>query len=154
MQLSDSSCALKRNSPPLTPLQGGEALSAGWARGQAAQGLPARALQRISANLRIKGSRCRASPALDPQVRTRKKHRLPTRFSIEVRNVISVDPNFHPDTQTTAGMQPAPTDVILGHEIGHAITGAKDDGPNNMNNVNKNENPIRRHMNLPCRTAY
>ena len=51
-------------SPPLAPPQGGEVLSAGRARGQAAQGLPARALQRIGADMGIKGSRCRASAPL------------------------------------------------------------------------------------------
>lgn|GEM_PF-6297232 len=66
---------------------------------------------------------------------------------------INVDPNFHPLTQTTAGPEPAPTTVILGHELGHAA-GPKDDGPNHMNNVIKSENPIRRDLGLPDRTKY
>jgi len=75
-------------------------------------------------------------------------------------HVISVDPNFHPPTlvQPPGGCppenQPAPTNVILGHEIGHAATGALDDGPNNLNNVNQNENPIRAALGLPPRIAY
>jgi RHS repeat-associated protein len=67
---------------------------------------------------------------------------------------IKVDPNFHPPTDTTSGTQPAPTDAILGHEMGHAATGAKDDGPGNMNNVNQNENPIRTSLGEPTRKAY
>ncbi len=67
---------------------------------------------------------------------------------------IRVDPNFHPPTETTSGTQPAPTDAILGHEMGHAATGAKDDGPGNLNNVNQNENPIRTSLGEPTRTAY
>jgi RHS repeat-associated protein len=71
---------------------------------------------------------------------------------------ISVDPNFHPptivDTGHSCAVQPAPTDAILGHEIGHAATGALDDGPGNMNNVNQNENPIRRQLGEPLRTTY
>jgi RHS repeat-associated protein len=69
-------------------------------------------------------------------------------------NTISVDPNFHPMTQTSAGTQPAPTDAILGHEIGHAATGTLDNGPNNMNNVIQNENPIRLQLGEPIRCAY
>jgi uncharacterized protein RhaS with RHS repeats len=69
-------------------------------------------------------------------------------------NTINVDPNFHPSTPTKNGPQPASTDIILGHEIGHAATGALDDGPNNMNNVNQNENPIRQGLGYPVRTEY
>jgi Effector protein len=67
---------------------------------------------------------------------------------------INIDPNFHPETQTTEGDQPAPTDVILGHEMGHAATGTLDAGPGSMNNVKQNENPIRLDLGLPARTAY
>jgi hypothetical protein len=66
---------------------------------------------------------------------------------------INVDPNFHPVTQTSDGPEPAPTSVILGHELGHAA-GWKDDGPGNMNNVNHSENPIRRDLGLPDRIEY
>ena len=79
-------------------------------------------------------------------------------------NTISVDPNFHPAVSVGTGAQcssqdqstpqPASTDIILGHELGHAATGTLDDGPNNMNNVNQNENPIRSQLGLPPRTAY
>jgi hypothetical protein len=69
-------------------------------------------------------------------------------------NMVVVDPTFHPDTQTTNGIQPAPTDVILVHEVGHAATGTKDDGPGNMNNVNQNENPYRVWKGYPERTKY
>jgi hypothetical protein len=66
---------------------------------------------------------------------------------------VNVDPNFHPMTQTAAGPQPAPTSVIIGHEIGHRL-GGLDDGPGNMNNVNKFENPIRRDLGIPDRIVY
>jgi len=67
---------------------------------------------------------------------------------------INIDPNFHPVTQTANGPQQAQTVVIMGHELGHAATGTKDDGNNSMNNVNENENPIRKQLNLPGRTKY
>jgi len=71
------------------------------------------------------------------------------------RKTITVDPNYHPKLNTTAGRQRASTEVILGHEMGHAATGI-DDGPNSdrMNNVNANENPIRDELGLPSRTTY
>ena len=73
-------------------------------------------------------------------------------------HTISIDPNFHPmtfvDTGSSCGVQPAPTDAIMGHELGHAATGTLDDGPGNMNNVNQNENPIRKQLNEPLRTQY
>ena len=67
---------------------------------------------------------------------------------------INIDPNFHPETQTTKGKQPAPTDAIMGHELGHAATGTNDDGKDNMNNVNQNENPIRKCLGEAERTKY
>jgi len=69
-------------------------------------------------------------------------------------NTINVDPNFHPEIETAAGKQKATTDVILGHEMGHAATGTKDDGDGNMNNVKQNENPIRKELGYPPRTKY
>ncbi|HTM39199.1 MAG TPA: RHS repeat-associated core domain-containing protein [Terriglobales bacterium] len=73
-------------------------------------------------------------------------------------NIISVDPNFHPevavDNGKTCSVERAPTNAVLGHEIGHAATGIHDDGPGNMNNVNANENQIRRQLGLPLRLSY
>jgi RHS repeat-associated protein len=66
---------------------------------------------------------------------------------------ITIDPKFHPTVDTKDGPQPASTTIILGHEMGHA-TGDKDDGPGNMNNVNNNENPIRKALKQPARTGY
>ncbi|MBI4744936.1 MAG: hypothetical protein HY776_09020 [Actinobacteria bacterium] len=60
----------------------------------------------------------------------------------------------HPYTETTAGLQPASTEAILGHKIGHVATGVGDEGQGRMNNVNQNENPIRRELGEPERTAY
>lgn len=68
--------------------------------------------------------------------------------------IINVDPDFHPAVPTSMGNQAASSDIILGHELGHAATGTLDNGPNNMNNVNQNENPIRQELRYPLRTAY
>jgi hypothetical protein len=67
---------------------------------------------------------------------------------------VHVDPQFHPIIQTTKGPQPASTARIIGHELGHAVTGTKDDGPDHMNNVKQNENPIAKSMGEPARTKY
>lgn len=66
---------------------------------------------------------------------------------------VFIDPYNNIELPTTSGMQPAPKPVVLGHELGHAI-GYYDDGPNYMNNVNANENPIRRQLGLPPRNSY
>ena len=69
---------------------------------------------------------------------------------------INFDPNFDINIPTTdkSGTSPATPEGILAHELGHAVTGTLDDGPNNMNNVNQNENPVRQGLGLPTRTAY
>lgn len=66
-----------------------------------------------------------------------------------------VDPTYHPVVNTVDGPQTAPSVVVLGHEVGHAATGA-DDGPSidRMENVNASENPIRDELGLPRRTTY
>lgn len=51
-----------------------------------------------------------------------------------------------PDSPSTAR--------ILGHEIGHAATGAKDDGPLGMNNVIPNENVIASELGEKIRSRY
>lgn len=59
-------------SPPLTPLQGGEVLAAGRARGpSAARRCLPQGLERKSETVRVKGSLRRAAPALDPANLTR-----------------------------------------------------------------------------------
>jgi RHS repeat-associated protein len=69
-------------------------------------------------------------------------------------NSINVDPDFHPNVDTTLGPKPPSTETVLGHEIGHAATGTGDTGPAQMDNVNQNENPIRQELGEPDRTAY
>ena len=66
---------------------------------------------------------------------------------------IIIDPNFHPYIYTTCGRIRASTTRILAHELGH-LTGTLDDGPGKMNNVNKWENPIMKHINGCLRTKY
>ncbi|MBF5007370.1 RHS repeat-associated core domain-containing protein [Diaphorobacter caeni] len=43
-------------------------------------------------------------------------------------------------------------EVIMGHELGHA-TGTRDAGRNGMDNVIRNENPIRAELGIPPRTS-
>ena len=65
---------------------------------------------------------------------------------------ISVDPNFNPVLYTTDGQQVASTEVILEHELGHAVTGLPDEGPINV--IDEVENPFRAELGLPYRIAY
>ena len=71
------------------------------------------------------------------------------------RNAVFIDAHNSIMLRTTCGYQPTPLSVIIGHELGHA-DGTDDDGIDGlkMNNVNKNENPIRRELGLPERTQY
>ena len=69
-------------------------------------------------------------------------------------NTIYVDPNFHPIIDTTVGYIRASTQRIMAHELGHAVFGTRDKGPNNMNNVIQNENPIMNELGQPSRTRY
>jgi RHS repeat-associated protein len=55
---------------------------------------------------------------------------------------INIDPCAHPTISTTSGNQAATTERIIAHELGHAVTGTRDEGPQMMDNVNQNENPI------------
>jgi RHS repeat-associated protein len=68
---------------------------------------------------------------------------------------IYLDPNYHPPIDTTCGKQKSPTEVVLGHEFGHAVRGdifptAADE----LQNIIDNENPIRQELSLPLRTQY
>lgn len=76
-------------------------------------------------------------------------------------NTISIDPNFHPPVMVRNSCgelegQPAPTAVLLGHELGHAIAYPYNEGPSpdRMDNVNEFENPIRAELGLPPRVMY
>ncbi len=68
-------------------------------------------------------------------------------------NTVYVDPCNRLKLPTTNGMQPTDLEIVLGHELGHA-RGQRDDGPGRMNNVNVNENPVRRDLGYPARTSY
>jgi len=68
---------------------------------------------------------------------------------------IYLDPNYHPPVDTTCGKQKAPTEVMLGHELGHAARGDLWPTPGDeMQNISDNENPIRRELHLSLRTHY
>jgi RHS repeat-associated protein len=67
---------------------------------------------------------------------------------------INLDPLHRPWVNTTKGEIPATLERIIAHEIGHAVTGTEDDGPDRMNNINQNENPIMRDLGQPDRTSY
>jgi RHS repeat-associated protein len=69
-------------------------------------------------------------------------------------NEIVVDPNFHPNIETTKGIEPASTERILGHEMGHAATGASDRGPGPGINAILNENPIAIELGQNPRIKY
>ena len=67
---------------------------------------------------------------------------------------IFIDPNRLPTVMTDDGPKRASTARILGHELGHTVMKDRDDGPNKMNNINKNENPIVVELGESPRTRY
>ncbi len=68
---------------------------------------------------------------------------------------IYLDPNYHPPVDTTCGKQKSPTEVMLGHEFGHAVRGDIFPTPaDELQNIIDNENPIRQELSLPLRTQY
>ena len=56
--------------------------------------------------------------------------------------------------ETTEGPLRSSMEAVVGHELGHSIMRDADDGPGQMNNVNRNENPIRRSLGEPERRRY
>jgi RHS repeat-associated protein len=66
---------------------------------------------------------------------------------------VYIDPYNNVLVPTTEGLLPSPKAVSLGHELAHAL-GILDAGPDSMDTVNKIENPLRRALGLPERTAY
>lgn len=56
--------------------------------------------------------------------------------------------------ETTDGPLRSSMEAVVGHELGHSIMRDADDGPGQMNNVNRNENPIRRSLGDPERRRY
>ncbi|MDP5211333.1 M91 family zinc metallopeptidase, partial [Microbulbifer sp. 2205BS26-8] len=69
-------------------------------------------------------------------------------------DAIYVDPNFHPEIQTTDGPMAATTRRIMAHELGHAVFSTPDDGLYRMNNIIRNENLIMNALGQPSRTEY
>jgi RHS repeat-associated protein len=76
----------------------------------------------------------------------------PTQYYPETREIV-VNTRNPSIVCTTAGRKPAPPEAGLAHEGGHAL-GSPDAGPNNMVNVNANENPVRRELGYPIRLTY
>ncbi|MCW5631785.1 MAG: Ig-like domain-containing protein [Rubrivivax sp.] len=66
---------------------------------------------------------------------------------------IYIDPSHSPILRTTEGLKPTPLVIVLAHEMGHVL-GTADSGPNRMDNVKKNENPVRRELGYPERICY
>lgn len=51
-------------------------------------------------------------------------------------------------------LQRSSLEAFVAHELGHSVMGDEDDGPGHMNNIKRNENPVRRALNEPERTEY
>lgn len=79
-----------------------------------------------------------------------------------IDNTIVINPDANAKVTTEAGDLPASLPRILGHEMGHAATGAADPGDSNFVsgtpqpglNVIENENPIVTELGEPARTIY
>jgi RHS repeat-associated protein len=71
---------------------------------------------------------------------------------------ILIDPNDHLlknlPGDDGAGTVPWTTERVLAHELGHAVGAADDDGPGDMNNVLRNENPVAVALGQPHRGFY
>jgi RHS repeat-associated protein len=69
-------------------------------------------------------------------------------------NELSVNPDANVWVLGANGKFKLSLPAIISHEMGHSLMGDLDDGPCDMNNTIKNENPIERALGLPIRTAY
>ncbi len=68
---------------------------------------------------------------------------------------IVIDPeDKNKKIDTTKGKIHPTTVRILAHEFGHAVGGGRNDNDGNMDNINKNENPIVTALGEPARTKY
>jgi hypothetical protein len=77
-------------------------------------------------------------------------------YDPSTREVI-VDPDYRPIFDTPRGYSTFSLPRILGHELGHAATGAKDPPRGNTEpglNVLLNENPIAQELGEPLRIRY
>jgi hypothetical protein len=59
-----------------------------------------------------------------------------------------IDPSWHPLLQMNVGPRPLSLERAIAHELGHTL-GTDDDGPDRMNNVRLNENPISLQLGEP-----
>lgn len=64
------------------------------------------------------------------------------------------DASARPLVNTSEGLQPATLEDQMAHELGHLATGVRDTGPDKMDNINLNENPVRRSLSHPKRVTY
>ncbi|GHC65207.1 FG-GAP-like repeat-containing protein [Roseibacillus persicicus] len=75
-------------------------------------------------------------------------------FTFTHHDTIYVDPALSTNILTTQGWMPASTTRIIAHELGHAIMGDRDNGPLNLHNTIRNENPIMNSLGQPSRIRY
>jgi DNA polymerase III psi subunit len=68
--------------------------------------------------------------------------------------VVHININQNSITETDKGRRPSTPLGSLAHELGHVVFGTLDDGPNRMNNVKLNENPVRLQLGLRPRKKY
>ena len=76
-------------------------------------------------------------------------------FTVGVGN-IGVNPAVLPyyQVENTDGWDTPSILQVVAHELGHGLTGVKDSGPGNNNNVYANENPILSELGQPTRLSY
>jgi len=75
-------------------------------------------------------------------------------YNPRTREII-IDPTSRPIIETPQGFTSASSARILGHEMGHAATGASDyTGPEPGTNTIQNENPIASELGEPPRSRY
>jgi len=72
-----------------------------------------------------------------------------TAYAYLGQNAVYVDPNWHPEIDTTAGPLRATTQRIIAHELGHAVFSTRD-----PSNVYLNENPVMNALGQPSRVGY
>jgi hypothetical protein len=76
------------------------------------------------------------------------------RNEVSALGIISIDPDTSVGFLAGETVLEASTERKLAHEFGHEVMGDRDDGFLNMNNVERNENPIMHELGERRRTEY